>query len=395
MNPSKETLENKLIELEKFSNVSEHEIESELTQLRITDAQDDPCNEWIYEVMAFSFYENCKNQKTGWGTYFGPKMILQTDDGRTIESPSFQLISKNVITYWDTRAKLTSNPFLKARYAGLVWDFSEKVTGKKPRYSVAVEYCEALLEIAENKIHKYSKNIIQKLERALSIATSLRNQKLVESTKQTILSYEDCVAEDSKPGLWGFSFDLLISAGKVHISEEEEEEIIETLEARLQRLKDGEPWICEKIAERLARYYRAKGLTEECSRVIRILGHTFESAASRVAPLTASSWLEHMHYIYIQFNLLDDAERIARTIRDLGPKVRDSMQAIPHEIKISRDEFESYIEQMLDDDLEQVLARIAIQYIPRRGEIENQLCDLAKQAPLSFLITKQIMDEQG
>ncbi|MEI2579343.1 DUF4209 domain-containing protein [Scytonema sp. PRP1] len=395
MNSSKKTLENKLSELETFSGISEHEIESELRKLRDADIKEAPCHEWIYELLAFSFSENYTDQKTSWGTYFGPTMVRQTDDGKMIVSPSIQRVDEKAIAYWNQRSQSTNNPLLQARYAGLVWDLSEKTTGKKPHYSAAVRCCEALLKIAEDKIHKYNVDVIQKLERALFIATSLKNQKLIENAKQTILNYERFVAEDSKPGLWGFSFDLLVGNGKVNLSGEEEKEIVDTLEARLQRLKNGKPRVCEYAAERLARYYRAKGLEEECSRVIRTLGCTFESAANNAAPLAASSWLEHMHHVYIQFNLANDAERVARTIRELGLKVRDDMKAVSHEMEISRDEFEAYVEQMLDGDLEQALARIVIRYIPRRGEIENQLYDLAKQAPLSFLFAKQITDHQG
>lgn len=396
MNPSKETLESKLVELEPLSGVSEHEIESELRKLRDTNNEEDPCREWLYESMAFSFCENYTNKEGGWGTYFGPMMMVwQTDDGKTVESPSIQLVDENTIAYWDQRSKSTNNPLLQARYAGLVWDLSEPATGKKPHYSAAIRCCEALLKIAEENSHKYDVNVIQKLERAISLATSLKDQQLIERAKQAILNYESVVADDSKPDLWGFCFDLLVGNKKVNLSDEEEREIIDILEARLQRLKEADPWACEHAAERLARYYRAKGQEEDCSRVIKILGSTFENAANNAAPLVASSWLEHMHHVYVQFNLIADAERVARTIRELGPKVRDDMKAISHEMEIPREKFDAYVEQMVDGDLEQALARIAIRYIPRRGEIENQLHDLAKKAPISFLFTKQIADHQG
>ena len=129
------------------------------------------------------------------------------------------------------------------------------------------------------------------------------------------MRYEREVAEDSKPGWWGFSFDLLVGNKKVSLSEAEETEIVDTLEKRLQRLKGGEPWRCEYAAERLARYYRGKDREAECSRVIRDLGSTFENAAKNAAPLAASSWLEHMYTVYRQFNLMADAERVALMIR--------------------------------------------------------------------------------
>jgi hypothetical protein len=221
----------------------------------------------------------------------------------------------------------------------------------------------------------------------------LFQQSLITSAKEIILDYERFVAEDSKPGLWGFSFDLLIDNKKVVLSTEEEQEVIGSLEDRLNRLKDGTT--CEKAAERLARYYRSKGLKEECYRVVRTLGKSFESASSRVDALTASSLLEHMHRIYTQFNLVDDAESIMKIIRDLGIRVQNDMKVIPHEMKISLDELEAYVEQILDGNLDEALTRIAIHYIPQRNEIEKQLYDLSRIAPIGFLINKQITDEQG
>lgn len=395
MNPSKELLDKKLIEIESLSGISEYDLESELKDLRNNDNEESPCKEWIYEILAFSFFESNTNHNTCWGTYFGPKMIFPTEDGRILESPSIQLVNEEVISYWSQRFQVTINPLMQARYAGLVWDLSEKTTGKKPHYSAAITYCQALLKIAKDKIHKYEVNIIQKLERALFIATSLRNQDLIKATKERILDYERFVAEDSKPGLWGFSFDYLIGNKKVCLSDDEEKEIIDTLEARLERLKTCGYWLCEQVAKRLANYYRSKGLQEECYRVIRALGNNCENFVSPIDPLTASSCLEHMHQIYIQFNFIDDAERILKSIRGLGTSVLNDMKAIPYEMEISLDELEIYVEQILGDNLDKSLTRICIEYIPRRKETEKQLHDLSKDAPISFLFAKQITDDQG
>lgn len=393
MNPSKSTLDDKLITLETLIGVSEYAIKSKLEELRDSDKEEEPCQEWIYEILAFSFRENGTNHKNSWGTYFAPMMIVPTEDGQVLESPSIQLVNEKVISYWTQRFQSTNNSLMQARYAGLVWDFTEKVTEEKPHYSAATTYCQALLKVAKERNHEYEVDIIQKLERALFIATSLKKQDLITSAKEIILDYERFVAEDSKPGLWGFSFDLLIDNKKVILSTEEEKEVIEDLECRLNRLKDGT--ICEKAAERLARYYRSKGLLEECSRVVRTLGKSFKSVASSVDPLTASSLLEHMHRVYTHFNLIDDAENLLKTIRELSAKARNDMKAISHEMKIPLDELEVYIEQILDGNLDEALARVAIHYIPQRNEIEKQLYDLSRIAPIGFLINKHITDEQG
>lgn len=132
MNPSKVVLDNKLAELERASNCSEREIYLEITKLRNDDIEGEHCTEWLYESMAFAFHENYTDKKNGGGTYFRPLEARQTDDGKTIESPSLTHVNEDMITYWEKRSQSTNNSILKARYAGLVWDLSLTATGKRP-----------------------------------------------------------------------------------------------------------------------------------------------------------------------------------------------------------------------------------------------------------------------
>ncbi len=395
MNPELSELNIKLAELEQVVGVWEHDIEASLRQLRKTSNEEEPCQEWKSELMAFSFMENYQDKKTGWGTYFGPMMTWQKGNGEVVESPSLSLVDGKMISYWDTRSKTTNNPLLKARYAGLVWDLSERTTGQKPHFSTAIATTEALLQIAEHKFHKHEVDIIRKLERALYVAISIIKTDLIDRAKKAILDYETSVAQDSKLGLWGFSFDLLIGNKKANLSTTEESSIIDELEKRLARLQGGDPWACEHAAERLARYYRTKNRENDVSRVIRLLGSEFERAASNAAPLAASSWLEHVHRIYIQYNLFTDAERVTKALRIVGPKIQGNMKTVSHKVEIPPQEFESYIEQIIAGDVEESFVRIAVNYIPKKEEIKKQLTDLAKKAPLSFLIKKHLTDHQG
>lgn len=395
MNPSREVLDAKLSELEAVSGVSENDIASSLSSLRPPDSTDVACKEWQYETLAFSFLESHTNSKNSWGSHFEPMMVLRGDDGRTVETPSLKQIDAAALSYWQQRAKATTNPLLKARYAGLVWELSEVAVGDKPNHIMARLYCDAILNVADRKLHQYEVDVIKKLGRALSVAISLNDQPLIGKAKQTIIKFEREVGEDSKPGLWGFSFDLLVGNRKVPLSNEEEVEIINVLEERLQRLKTGDPWHCEHAVEKLARYYRQRGREADCSRVIRDLGSAFEHATENVAPLAASTRLEHMYQVYRQFNLTTEAERVACRIRELGPEVLADMKPMSHKQEIPQEEFDAYVERIVEGTLGEVFARIAIRYVETRDSVEKQLTDLSKQAPLSFLITNQLMDHRG
>lgn len=389
-------MQEQIAQIEVLTGRSEHEIAESFEKLLDINTEQDILEVLRNEHLAFLFCENYRDKSTGWGTYFGPMMVWKAEDGRIMESPSIQLLNEEIITYWEQRAKTSLNSLMKARYLGLVWEFSEKVTGKKPEYKIAQEYCKALIMVAKEKNHKFETKIIDKLERALSIATLLNNRMLISEVKQAILDYEFSLnPDDNKAGLWGFSFDFLIFNKKVDLSEDEERIIVENLEHRLDRLKNGDPWICENAAARLARYYRSKGLNQDCSRVIGTLGEKFEEAASKSPSLVAQSLLEHIHKVYSQFERHQDKERIMTTIRSIGKEINKDMKHIEHSSSIDGDEFRKYINLMTDGNLHDVLFRIAIQYIPRHDDVKTQVFELAKEYPLKFLFKTRIIDAHG
>jgi hypothetical protein len=230
-------LEHLLEELDRsLSPTSELAINSKIKGLHSPDVENEPPLEWKAEAMAFDFCENYADKDTGWGTYFGPNLLLRKDDGSVVESPSIRLVDEHILNYWSKRTKECANPLLKARYAGLIWDFTQKVTGRPPSYEIGREYIVNLLAIAKNDLHEYAVDTIKKLQRALSVAIALNASDLISDCKNTIVEYEHHVAVDDKPGLWGFSFDFLLNNKKVNLSQEENAEILNTLEARLERL---------------------------------------------------------------------------------------------------------------------------------------------------------------
>jgi hypothetical protein len=112
-------------------------------------------------------------------------------------------------------------------------------------------------------------------------------------------------------------------------------------------------------------------------------------------PFSASSSLERAYHICKEYNMKEDAERLLVAIREIGPKVASSMGTTSHEMEIPRDELNTYLEAMMEGDVEDVLIRIAMHFITQRTEIENRVKQLAHDYPISFLFTTQILDDQG
>ena len=354
------------------------------------------------ELMAFDFAEDYQDKKTGWGTYFGPMMVWNNEDGTATESPSIKLITPEMIDYWDERATQSTNPIIIARYSGLVWDFKHKITGQNPSHETCRLYTKSLIDQANGDFHKYEVNTFQKLRRALALCISLNDDSLIKDCKDAIINFENRHSQDTKPGLWGYSFDLLIGNKRVSLTEEEENNIIQELEQKLSRLtkQDTEghkidPWAAEAAAERLGIYYRKAQKNEEVSRVILEVGKAFDKIIGDASAMQASGWLDHLHKFYTKFNLKEEASQILLKIRELGPKVASELKPISHTFDLPKKEMDQYISAMTEGDIQDVINRIAVRYIPIKEQVKEQIFDLSKKAPLTFLIGHQIQDEKG
>lgn len=386
-----------LKDLESISEaVSEHDISKRIRNFAKEKFGQDIPNILIWEQTAFDFTEKYPDEKSGWGTYFGPLFVLPNEEGKMVEYPSIQRITPEIISYWEKRAKESTHPIFKARYSNLVWDFSEKITGKKPHYSIAQIYIDSIIEIAEKDLHKYSGDVIKKLERALSLALSINDKERINRLIETIISYEKKIGEDDKPGLWGFSYEFLIKNKKVPISDDKKRAIITDLEKRFDRLlKGNNRWAAQRAALLLVDYYSKIRKKEKVKEILLKYGELVQRQAKKASPLVASAWLEKLYHLYLQYGMKDEADKISNKIRELGRKAKDELKEIKIPIKIPKNELEKYINWLTDGNLKTVLQKIAVNYIPKKDEVIKQLQDLSKKAPTSFLFTHKIMDAEG
>jgi hypothetical protein len=379
----------------------EHDIASELKQL-IPEDKSKVEMDLRAELMAFEFVEDYPNNETSWGTYFGPMFVINNNDGTATESPSIKLVTTEIIEYWTKRAYESQNPILVARYSGLVWDFQNQITGTKPNHKIARLYAQALIDTSISKTYKREVYVFKKIERALEISSALNDDVLIEKCKLSLIAFEKDNSQDSKPGLWGYCYDLLIGNKKVKLSKEEEEAIIIELENKLNRLTTSDdagskidPWAAEAAADRLAQYYSKKNKFKDVRRVILKVGKAFEDIMSEASSMQASGWTEHLYRLYSKFNLKEEAAQALLKIRELGPKVSEELKPISHSMDIPREEIEKYVNSMTDGSIEEFLERFIFNYIPNKEEVKKQLFQLAKAAPFQFMIGQALQDEKG
>lgn len=388
--------------LSRFDNsdeaISEVQIYDALRTLRPSDDIELPLG-YSAETMAFAFCDSFDKAYSPWNTFYGPLLSCTAENGDRFEYPSLQQINCDILAYWESRAKAARHPVLRARYADLVWEFTKPCTGNQPSYRMAQIAIDSIVDISRSSCHKYEVAVICKLGRALRLALSLGDRERVERVRDAIVQFEDLIAEDEKPGLWGFSFDLLMNAKAVDLPDTLKNKILTDLEGHLDRAAAAGDFVgAESAALRLARYYRKLNQNDDVRRVLLKYGSVLRSLRCLETTASAfqnSAWIEKIHKVYSDFGLTVEAEDLRKRLREIGPKVVGGLKTITGEAEIDIKEMRRYVDALIGGDLAVALERIAFHYIPKRQEIEQRISDLYKIAPMTFLITHQIVDHKG
>jgi len=327
--------------------------------------------------------------------YEQPPEVLLWEQIAFTEHPNIQKITPEIISYWEKRSRESAHPIFKARYSNLVWDFSEKVKGEKPHYTIAQIFVDCVIEIAEKDLHRNPIDVIKKLKYALSLALSINDKARIKKLAETIISYEEKIAEDEKPGLWGFSYEFLVRNKKVRLDKEVEQKIVRDLEERFERLIKGKDhWAAKRAALLLVDYFKNKDSSKTKEILIK-LGSMIQKQVNQVPSLVSSAWLEELYHLYRQHGLKEEGDKILIKIKELSKKSLLELKEIETSIKIPSEEVEKFINNLIQEDLETALQKVAFSYIPEKDKVEEQLKDISKKAPVSFLFSQKIINNEG
>ena len=376
--------------------ISEKDISEKIKYFINDNFSNNPPDILMWEQMAFDFIENYIDNKSGWGTYFGPMLVMPNKEGKMVESPSIRKVTPDIISYWEKRAKESGNPILRARYSSLVLDFSERVKGEKPHYTIAQIFIDSVVEMAEKDLHKNSVDVIKKLGRALSVALSINDRQRVNKVVDTIIAYEKRIVEDNRPSLGGFSFELLVKNKKVSLSKDKKHIILNNLERKFNCLIKGKDHLGAKgIADLLVDYYFKVGDRKKAKEILLKFGEMVQRQAKQISPILAGIWLEELYHLYLQYGLKSEAGKILNEIREVGRIAESNLKEFKSSVKIPKDDFDKYIERLTDGELDTVLRKVAVRYIPKKDEVIKLLQRLSEEAPLSYMFTHKIIDVEG
>lgn len=356
----------------------------------------------LAEEIAFTIHAHDHQAPSIWGLYFGPMMSGVTKTGHPWESPALDLITPDVVERWRHRASISAHPVMRARYADLLWEMPRKLEHPSPDPYMARVAIDSYLEGVEGDRFEHPVTAIAKAERALDLALSLGDKGRGIRARDVLIALEDRVAEDDSAGLWGFSFDRLVAKPPrgLAISAEQRGKLVSDMEARLTRFAAVAPCRhhpagAESAALRLAGYYRSQGRSDDVMRVMRVYVDIVRRMQGVAAPLVAGHTLERLYDQLKSLGLHGDADALNDLMRTTGEQTVSDMKSISVQASVPDEKIEAYFSAMLSGTAEQVLARIAAHFIPKKDDVEEMVRKLAKSAPLQYLLNHTIVDESG
>ena len=383
----------------------EHDIAKAIKDILAKDTNYKPTIEDIDEQMAFDFMAAYPNDNSVWGTYHGPMFILPNQQGQMVEYPSIKRIDEQTLKYWAKRAKETKNPILSSRYADLVVDFSPKVINKSADDGLFQIVIDSNIAICEKSLAD-PLDCKTKIKRALELAIYKNDQKRIKKVKETIINLEKKVATDDKPGLWGFAFKWLILdfGKKITLTETEKVELIKALEDRLKRV-EKDVWLAENAVSLLAEYYANEKDEDNLMRVLDVLEKSLKTndRTNSDALLKVHAY-EKIHEIYQKYSKgfsksKAASDRISQEIGQLDLDWNKSLKEISVTTEVKQKDIDDFLKAIFGEKkqskLEAIIAKIAINFLPKKEAVEKQLKDASGKYPIQFLCTTQIISDDG
>ena len=283
-----------------------------------------------------------------WDTHYQP-LKLNGDDGPPIYRPVLSDLGEEAIDQWSDTLSFVRDPFLKARYADLLWDLAHVIGCGRPRDFRAGQI--AVDAYAANSVPPDSNSDIYAVlsfERAFEIAKEMNDTVRIDRVLDGLFSLGE-QAPLSSMGVWCVVSRCLLGLRKR--TSNREAQLATYLEKRLQQTNDEVNGHASDAAlKSLLELYKGEPRREDRLRVIKLHMATWEAQAKASSAGVAISWLSNVVATLEKEGVYEDAERLRVVIEELGPKALDEMHTFHAETTMDRKEVEDSIETLIAVD---------------------------------------------
>lgn len=353
--------------------------------------------EFRFEYVGFSLTPSI--DKSEWGTYLGPCFHQIADDGQTFSYPSLTDITEDAVLYWNKRGGEVTNPYLKARYLGLVWDFLKKVSTKTYPSDLYNNYMDSLLDVVSGGYPSHPVITVNVSNRLFELG--YKSDKYLDKIKEVLSAFDLKYEKDDKsPRLWGMYLLLIINNKKV-FAQKEIEDVIGRHEERLIRLCQGLPndkslfWTIKEQAALLAEYYSKSQKLDDCKRVLNKLEEALLAVATTMSGIQRAGNLEMVVQLYSKFNLHSEQKRLLRQIEKLSQTAMKDMHTSKFEFTYPIEVLMQLRDFITKGDVLEQIQRFCLYFVVDKKEQEKTLKEMFQKFPVQYLIPTQQGDEKG
>lgn len=351
-----------------------------------------------YEWTAFMLQPN--DSDSIFGGYFGPHFTFADSNGTPIYCPALSDITPEAVLYWEQRYKKSHNSLLKMRYCGLVWDFKRRIVNSYYDADLYRTYVDSMLDVCNNDLssHPFVTTII--LERLFSITKNQEDDLVL--TKDAIRNFESRHATDLSVAYWACQFKLMMENKKC-FTQCEIDKLLTSHEDRLNRLAIPDAYgkiavnALDSQCDILADYYNRNQQKEEVRRVLKVSEEAHKKTFGQIVPMQKMGILDSLHRKYIYYGLKDEADSLLTEIQSASKQTASTLHPHQYEFTIPQEVFDE-ADMLFGAKAESDKKRwhnFACYFIPRKEQEEKSLSQNAKQFPLRYLGSTNLMDVKG
>lgn len=347
------------------------------------------------ELFAFQFVENYRNIGGAGIAFFKPHRSRSLPDGTEQVYPDIREVTTEMMDYWQYRAEISKHPVIKARYAGLVYEFGQQVRGQKTVHAISRMFARALMESVNEELINVFLYKVGKLQKAISVASLLNDSDLMEEIKNSILLLESSVPITETKNFWSFSFDLLLTGRKKIISEAEENTLIDRLQQRFIYFLTSDAEAAFEAAIRLCSYYHAKKERDKVFDVLEQLEGALRKTFEDQPVFQKVRTLERLHMLYGQYGQSKKVGQLLVEIRTISREADREMKSVSGSATVSQSDIDDMVNKILNFEGHQLFITLAVQSSLNLETIKSAVEMSVQQNGFYSALSKDLLDAKG
>lgn len=339
-------------------------------------------------------------QASPWGDYFGPFSAFYNGNGEVVENPPLGVATPAFVEYWIRRSELTPHPVMKARFADLAWDLWRKVGAQHPGIEVARRAIDSYLRMLDEGLDDHDVWSEMTMGRVLGLARSIKDEPRTKAAIAAIIRRQVSCNDPDAPGTWGMAFKVLLGPDGPKLEEAQIRGLVGGVEEHvrdgLKKVRDsGIPHPTLDFVRMLAEYYWRTGRRGDVERILGSLVDAMLGGNQSAAGLVRLSWLESVDEILRAHGLSALRQRLAAPLRRAGEETLENLHPLTSELTIPNDKLRKFVAFFTEHERDELFGLIAARFITPRDDLERQVQNRTRIAPLTSLVSKRILDGRG